>query len=65
MYSGGPRTPSSAGSGFGATPSAMKGSINFRLAARREARSLRMVSRRAGSFENSAKKRLAASLRRW
>jgi hypothetical protein len=61
-YSGGLRAPSSTGSGFGMIPSVMKGSVKLRLAARRAARSLRMASRRQGSFENSAKKRLAASL---
>jgi hypothetical protein len=40
-----------------------KGFVKLRLAARRAARSLRMASRREGSFENSAKKRLAASFR--
>jgi hypothetical protein len=57
--------PSSTGSGFGMTPSVTKGSTEFRLAALRAACSLRMASRREGSFENSAKKHLAASLRRW
>jgi hypothetical protein len=54
-YSGGPRTPSSIGSTFGTTPSVTKGSAKLRLAALRAARSLRMASRRAGSFEKSAK----------
>jgi hypothetical protein len=58
-------TPSSTGSGFGTTPLVTKGSTKFRLATLRAARSLKMASRREGSFENSAKKRLAASLRRW
>jgi hypothetical protein len=40
---------------LGTTHSSTKGSIKLRLAARRAARSLRMASRREGSFENSAK----------
>jgi hypothetical protein len=64
-YSGGPMTPSSTGSGLGTTPSVTKGSTKFRLATLRAARSLRMASQREGSFENSAKKHLAASLRSW
>jgi hypothetical protein len=55
--------PSSTGFGFGMIPSVTKGSIKLRLVARRAARSLRMASQRDGSFENSAKKRFAASLR--
>jgi hypothetical protein len=60
-YSVGPIAPSSTGSGFGATPSSTKGSIKLRLSTRRAARSLRIASRREGSFENSAKKHLADS----
>jgi hypothetical protein len=60
-YSGGPIAPSSTGSGFGTTPSSTKGFVKLCLAARRVARSLRMASRREGSFENSVKKCLAAS----
>jgi hypothetical protein len=55
--------PSSTGSGFRTIPSVTKGFVKLRLAARRAARSLRMASRHEGSFENSAKKRLATSLR--
>jgi hypothetical protein len=62
-YSGGPMAPSSTDSGFGTTPSFTKGSIKLCLAAHRAARSLRMASRREGSFENSMKKHLAASFR--
>jgi hypothetical protein len=58
-------TPSSTGSGFGTTPSDTKGSTKFRLVALRAAApSLRMASWREGSFENSAKKRLADLLQR-
>jgi hypothetical protein len=61
MYLGGSMAPSSTGSGFRMTPSFTKGSVKLHLAAHRAARSLIMASRREGSFENSAKKRLAAS----
>jgi hypothetical protein len=64
-YSGGPIAPSSTGSGLGTTPSSTKGSIKLRFAARRAARSLRIASRHAGSFENSVKKRLADSFQAW
>jgi hypothetical protein len=62
-YSGGPIAPSSTGSGFGMTPLSTKGSVKLRLATRQAACSLRMASRRKGSFENSMKKHLAASFR--
>jgi hypothetical protein len=62
-YFGGPIAPSSTSYGFGTTPSSTNGSVKLRLATHRAALSLRMASRREGSFENSAKKSLADSFR--